>query len=721
MTGHFLGKILAFIVYATYQFGGFIFIRRFLAQEKLSFQILIGSVLGSFALHWLPALFAFFFGFTERANMYALFIWIIFAIFCIIFPRLYKDLDKKKLSAASLEGFQLKNYAILLVAIPLFCYFFYVLYTHTFPQGSKGELLTGQATYGDMNMHLAMITSIAKQGFSPPEYSIFAGEKLSYPFLCNSISSSLYLFGASLRFAYIFPMLIAFLQCFFGIYFLAKMWVTRNENAKIAIPIIACVLFFFNGGFGFFYFLDNIIANPENFFQIFSGFYKTPTNLIDKNVRFVNTIVDMMLPQRATLFGWAMLFPLLCLLYKAIFQKGKSIKPFFLVALLISGMPLIHTHSFVVASIFCACCCLYWLINYNDYKKPIATALMKIMPVLLVSFFIVMEIISFNKKNIPPHFFIALGLLLPTFFLIVGIYNLIKVFQKGGAKDFFQSWGLIIGFILIFALPQLLFWTFEQSTTGEFLKGRFNWANEKDSYLWFYLKNLGLVGLLFIPAVLKLQTNTLFAIFPAVVLWILAEFIQFQPNPYDNNKLIYPAFLIFCIVIARFIVELYQKINPSFLKFVSTVIVLFLFTFSAILTMQREAISKYTLYSKGQVALAQFIEDTTPINAVIMTNNRHNNEIASFTGRSIFCGADAFLFFHGVQYQNAKNAQREFYENIQSHENFLAQNTIHYVVISDHERNTFKNIDEQAFKDRYTLVYKDSTENIQVYRLPAKK
>ena len=42
---------------------------------------------------------------------------------------------------------------------------------------------------------------------------------ICYPFLCDSVSSSLYLLGTPLRLAYVIPMLAAFLQVFCGVWF----------------------------------------------------------------------------------------------------------------------------------------------------------------------------------------------------------------------------------------------------------------------------------------------------------------------------------------------------------------------------------------------------------------------------------------------------------------------------------------------------------------------
>lgn len=52
-----------------------------------------------------------------------------------------------------------------------------------------------------------------------------------------------------------------------------------------------------------------------------TGFYVTPTNLTEKGMRWVNVLVDMLVPQRATLFGWAALFAALYLLYRGVFRR----------------------------------------------------------------------------------------------------------------------------------------------------------------------------------------------------------------------------------------------------------------------------------------------------------------------------------------------------------------------------------------------------------------
>ena len=58
-------------------------------------------------------------------------------------------------------------------------------------------------------MHLSFITSLARQGDFPPDYSLLPGHPLCYPFLGDSVSASLLLCGAPLTFSYALPMWFA--------------------------------------------------------------------------------------------------------------------------------------------------------------------------------------------------------------------------------------------------------------------------------------------------------------------------------------------------------------------------------------------------------------------------------------------------------------------------------------------------------------------------------
>lgn len=69
-------------------------------------------------------------------------------------------------------------------------------------------------------------------------------------------------------------------------------------------------------------------------------------------------------------------------------------------------------------------------------------------------------------------------------------------------REFLTTWGFFFAVVLLLAVPQLLEWTFRQTAQGSFLSGHFNWGNQGDEYLWFYLKNWGAILALFVPAMI---------------------------------------------------------------------------------------------------------------------------------------------------------------------------------------------------------------------------
>ena len=451
-------------------------------------------MLGLLLLTWLPSLFAFVIGFTWVAQLLSAVLAVALAGGCLYFahrknPRLFR-------------GFQKRDLGFLWVVVPLFAIGAYLFHTHIILPTENG-LSVGQVTYGDLAMHLGFISSIAEQGIFPPQYSIFPGHTVNYPFLCETSASSLAVLGATLRQAYLITALYAYLLVLIGAWFFFREWLKTNRRASLAT-----ILFFLGSGFGFAYFFDlakhgaslNTLLGgnyPTNFAWLLNGFYDTPTNLPTVGLRWVNPIVDMFVPQRATLFGWAFLFPCLGLLHGYVFSdKRKNILPLGLIA---GALPLIHTHSFLALGIISAV------------------------------YFISDLIFRFDKKR-----------------LIL--------------------WLLYAGIACLLGMPQLFGFAFRQASESGMVQLHWNWANEADSYLWFYLKNLGWLFVLLPIAFFALSKRDRRVYLAPALLWLLAETLVFQPNNYDNNKLLFVWFAYTCGLVAKLLDVGYRKLCAAIRK-----------------------------------------------------------------------------------------------------------------------------------------------------------
>lgn len=696
MSEGIIGNLTAVLYYMFFVISGIIIMFRLLNGQKLSimFKCLLGSVFGTLEFQWMPIIFAFFMDFTVEAHICALVIQVLVFILVILktngghgFVNTYKKPMEWK-------RFLWENPASIII-FASFVIFAYCLNTHTILLNSDGSLHTGKATYGDMNMHIGFITSIAKQHTFPPEYSIYPGIKLAYPFLSDSISSSLYLLGASLRAAYIIPMLVAVMQVFCGFYSFIKFWFKKGS-----VAFIAFILFFYDGGFGFIHFLNKV-----NFSKNFTEFYFTPTSIGDYNYRWAQIIANMLIPQRATLFGWAVLFPLLAFLYYA--KENRSIKSFLIAGIMAAGLPMIHTHSFLALGIIC----VVWLF-WDMYKEKESYLLLKLAGIIWVVFFFLLRMYNDKTGLIEKNGFIimiaGLGIIAVLF-----VKEIVSCFKDSTIKSYIQTWGVFLIPVILFALPQLLFWTFGQASGDGFLRSHFNWSNANDNYFIFYLKNIGITFLIFFPAWVSAKKKELQTASPMLLIFFIAELVVFQPNEYDNNKLLFVAFVFMCGIVSDFVIKLFEKNWNIILKCALAVSLLFVGVFSSGMTIARECVSDYELYSKAQVDATEYIEKNTDERAVFLTGDNHNNAVAALTGRSIVCGADTFLCYHGINTVERKSEVANMYADPVGNKELYKKYNVSYIFVSDVETDEFQinfeglgQIAEKVYDAQNVVIYK---------------
>lgn len=696
------GNISGTIYFLYFQLIGLLIAGTLLSQKNTVTRLLCGSVLGSVLLQWIPALFAFLLDFSVAAHIAAALFSGVIAVVLFFIKKPRKDSFFP--SGAYLKNLLKKHYVFFILCSFTFIIFCIMLSSHTLQPG-EGGLHTGQCTYGDMNMHLGFITSIARQQTFPPHYSIAPGNKLSYPFLCDSISSSIYLFGASLRYAYMLPMYFAIMQVMAGFYCLAFTWLK-----KAAKSCLAWYFFFYNGGLGFVYFIDWSENRIYQFKNIFTEYYETPTNLIGNNIRWVNVIVDMLLPQRATLFGYAVLFTCIWLLWRCVFQKETDLFPF--TALLTASLPMIHTHSFLAMALISAAWLLASLCEQNNFKLNMKYP----GRLLLAGFLAFMCLLQFTNgqkgaMEAPRFLYICLGIL--GSLLCFGVWQLAVYLKEHGWKELLSTWGIYLAIILIFALPQLLYWTFGQTSGEGFLTGRFNWGNQGDDYLWFYIKNWGVILLLLIPAILYAKRKNLAVFWAGFLIWFVLELICFSPNPYDNNKLLYIAYIFFCCISADYGYTLFQKIRPIKSLALWPTVFLFLSGISALLSMGRELVSDYTLYSSSHVEAALYVDEKLPVDATILTGDRHANEISSLAGRNIVNGTSIFLWPHGIYDQGRVDDVKTMYEYPSLSTELFQKYHVDYIMVSSFERSSYC-VDEEALNAMFECIFTQS--EIKLYK-----
>ena len=206
-------------------------------------RLWLGISLGLMEEMVLPALCAFLLAFTAEAHVAAA------GILFLLTLAAYRCRDRReKAPWDEKETAFLRQ--VLCTALPLTVLGAYLQVTHNMRPDASGAWHVGQSTYGDLPMHLSFVTGLVGKAF-PADYPFFPGARLSYPFLADSLSSTFYLFGASLQASVILPGTLMMALCYTGALVLG-----RNLTAGKRTAVLAALLFFLNGGLGFLYDFD---------------------------------------------------------------------------------------------------------------------------------------------------------------------------------------------------------------------------------------------------------------------------------------------------------------------------------------------------------------------------------------------------------------------------------------------------------------------------------
>ena len=661
---------------------GVLTVRFLLPRHRMLNRIWLGLSLGLLEEMWLPALAAFGFGFGEAAHELAA----AAAILLMLVSFFLRD----KRPARPWDGEEARlGKQLLMVALPLTILGLYLQITHTMRPDAAGNWHVGQSTYGDLPMHMSFITGLAGRKF-PADYPFYPGARLSYPFLTDSLSTTFYLVGCSIQAAIVIPGTLMMALCYCGVLILG-----REMTAGKKTVVLAALLFFLNGGLGFLYDFDlaggRVQADaaaslPEQAGQVLSGwfetvgerigailtgYYKTPTNQPDpNNLRWSNVICDLMVPQRTLLGGWCMVLPcfyLLETLYRPKkIEPGKGGRGIVLLGIWAGALPLIHTHSFLALALASLGAMVYDLIHGDPNALPVRR----------------------SREQI---------------FCRYAVYGVIAA---------------------ALALPQLLLFTFAQTSgAGEqgFVQFQFNWVNNpsgtgmRDLYIWFYLKNIGLPFAMLVLALLekKPRRRRLFAM--ALPIILAAEFIRFQPNEYDNNKLLYLAWLFCCMIAADWCADLWHRLKGMRARPVIAVLGAVVLFLSAGLSIWRECVSDYVAFSADSVAAGEYIRDHTEKDAVFITGTQHLNPVCAIAGRQVVCGPDLWLYWHGFDTGERQEELRLFYENPDNWPEVPQLYDAGYIFVSSYERSNY-DVDMDALRESYPVVFENN--EAVIFRIP---
>jgi hypothetical protein len=256
--------------------------------------------------------------------------------------------------------------------------------------------------------------------------------------------------------------------------------------------------------------------------------------------------------------------------------------------------------------------------------------------------------------------------------------------------------GLISGFLfllrprkvwLVFWVPAIAlalprFFELGQLATTGFTRFQPGWrAQGEQSWLLFWLRNLGLPALLIIPAWFLASRSLRRFYLSFVVLLVLALLFVFSPNDYDNLKLMVYWYAGTCVVIAGWLGRLaVTRAGLACLAGLVTVSIL-----SGALAIAYEWRASKLIFDRDQIAAAEFVKHQTAPHSLFLTAPTLHQPVLSLAGHAVVRGPTAWLWSHGYPFAEREADVRAIYAGRDDANELLRYYRVDYIYLGQSE------------------------------------
>jgi len=516
----------------------------------------------------------------------------------------------------------------------LFYFFFWFAYfsyfwLFVFEYKQQGGLTVGQANmWADWALHFTMGHAMAYRELFLEHSPLLLNHEFSYPFAINLISALLLKAGLSLIPAFVIPSYLFSLLLVFALYYFLN---TLFKNKAIAV--CGAFLFFFNGGIGFIYFIQDILA-ADNSWQLLLNPNKEYTHLATEQIKFISIINSIILPQRSFTMGFGLTLIALAIVLRS-FNLNNSRKElnisknYIWSAFLLGLMPIIHMHSFLAAFVFLCC----WSIS---------------------------DLIASKQSE--------------------RIYRL-------------KQWSLLALLTTLISLPLLFHYFFNHLDSG-FIKWFPGWYAKEFKMDWFvfWFKNWTLVPLLAFIAILyllkaRIKTNSFVRqiglYLPAFIIFALINLVIFQPWLWDNTKLLAWSGVIFSGLSLWLLFQLIEW-KKSWFNIILVTVLGFVICLSGLIDVYRnirQDLHRHQMYSKTELELASWVKDNTSEQSIWLVSNKHNHWLFNLTGRRAVMTYDGWLWSHGYDYTQIKKDTQTIFKTANAQ--LIKTYAIDYIILDN--------------------------------------
>lgn len=470
-------------------------------------RVAYGVVLGLGLHTWLVYLFSLLWGLSGKSIYFSA---IMLIVFCSIFLGIKWASFREKILNETREirdDFLLNklSYFAHIVVFSFFTTIFWCLFSRTIILKKDGLYVGLTNNYGDLPLHMAYITSFVWGNNIPPQDPSFAGEKLVYPFLADFLSAIFLKLGLNFKEMLFIPGLLLTVA-FYGILYYFTYRLTKKRLAAIISPFI----FFFAGGFGFFYFFQDLINTSHSLWSFLMHLPRDYTKIERLNYHWITPLTCLNVPQRAFLFGFPITMLIFSLLYTGI--EHKKWREFLFAGILAGTLPFFHSHSFLaMLMVTIPLGLIFW--DWRKWFLFFMPAFILSLPQVLYlsghvgggSFFKSSFGWMGGKENFLWFWLKNTGLFWP---IVIGGFAVI--FFRANGRSPLRLGFFVLPFLILFLLPNLV------------LFAPWNWDNIKILIYWF----LGTIPIATF-AMVRLYENTRYKILSRVGFFIILFFLTF--------------------------------------------------------------------------------------------------------------------------------------------------------------------------------------------------
>ncbi len=271
-----------------------------------------------------------------------------------------------------------------------------------------------------------------------------------------------------------------------------------------------------------------------------------------------------------------------------------------------------------------------------------------------------------------------------------------------------RSW---LAFAVATAVPSLILLGVFYGQTGErgFLDWHPGWlahpAEGGGTPLWLFLwLNWGVFLPLTVVSVARFRYDRDPLVVAGLALFAVCFLVRFQPNTWDNTKLLTWAHLLLCVPVARYLAHLVSK--PRILSRLVAVLLLVFVTASGGLDLWRLTRTREVavrMWTRDELELAAAFRARSRPEAIVLCSDDHHQWVASLSGRRVLLGYRGWLASYGIDYAQVLTDVRTMLAGGSRAEALMSRYGVDYVVIGPIERRDFGAV-EGYFERNHELV-----------------